>query len=93
MTAIPATDSAICAVMPEIVLRTSRKRGVRADLEPARQDERRREDHEGDEPEPPVEDEEPDDGADERSEFDDERRQSLRQDVRDRVDVARSGAR
>ena len=39
---------------------------MRAHLEPAREDERRRQDDERDEPEPPVEDEEPDHGADER---------------------------
>ena len=39
--------------------------------------------------EPPVEDEEADDRGDQRERVDDERRQPLRQDVRERVDVAR----
>ena len=60
---------------------------MRAHLEPAGEHERRRQDHERDEPEPPVEDEQPDDRGEQRQRVDDERRQPLRQDVRERVDV------
>ena len=56
--AIPATDSAICAVTAPIRLRGSTFADVRDALEPAREDERRRQDDECDEPEPPVGDEE-----------------------------------
>ena len=57
-------------------------------LEPARDHDRRREDAEGDEPEPPVEQEEPADRGDERERVDDERRQALVEHVGERVDVA-----
>ena len=88
-TAMPATDSAICAVIAGDRVPHLEERRVRAHLEPAREHERRRQDHERDEPEPPVEDEEADHGGDERQRVGDERRQSLREDVRDRVDVRR----
>ena len=65
----------------------AQERGVRANLEPAREDERRRQDHERDEPEPPVEHEQPDDRREERQRVDDERRQALREHIRQRVDV------
>ena len=62
-------------------------------LEPARDQDPGRQHAERDEPEAPVEQEEPADGGDERQRVDDERRQALVEDVRERVDVARSAAR
>ena len=46
ITAMPASDSARCAVTAAIRLRTSAERDRRAPLEPAREDERRRQHHE-----------------------------------------------
>ena len=65
------------------------RRDVRDALEPACDDDPGREHAEGDEPEPPVEQEEPADGGDQRQRVDDERRQALVEDVGERVDVAR----
>ena len=65
------------------------ERRVRAELEPARDQRSRRRDDERDEPEPPVEQEEAADRCDQREAVDDERRQTLVEDVRERVHVAR----
>ena len=64
-------------------------RRVRDPLEPAREDERRRQDDERDEPEAPVGDEERDDRRRQEDDVRDEGRHPLREDVGDRVDVAR----
>ena len=64
-------------------------RRVRANLEPARQDERRRQDHERDERQPPVVDEERDQRRRQEDHVRDERGEALGEDVRERVDVAR----
>ena len=55
----------------------AQERGVGLHLEPATEHERRRQDHERDEPEPPVEHEEADDRRQDRERVDDESRQSL----------------
>ena len=60
---------------------------VRAHLEPPREDERRRQDDECDEPEPPVEHEEADDRSDQGERVDDERCEPLGEDVREGVHV------
>ena len=65
----------------------AQERRMRLDLEPAGQDQRRRQDHERDEPEAPVEDEEAADRREQRQRVDDECRQPLREDVGERVDV------
>ena len=65
----------------------AQERAVRAQLEPARQHDRRRQDHERDEAEPPVEDEEADHRAEQGEAVRDEGRQALREHVRDGVDV------
>ena len=65
----------------------AQERRVRAHLEPAGEDERRRQDHERDETEAPVEDEQADDRGEQRERVDDERGQPLREHVRERVDV------
>ena len=62
---------------------------MRAALEPARDDDARRQDEQRDEPEPPVEQEEAADRRDQGERVDDERRQPLVEHVRERVDVAR----
>ena len=64
-------------------------RGVRDLLEPAREDERRRQDAERDQPEPPVGDEQRGDRGGQEDQARDERRHPLRERVRDGVDVAR----
>ena len=87
MTAMPETDSAICAVIDGDRLAHAQERGMRLDLEPAGQDQRRRQDDERDEPEAPVEDEEAADRREQRQRVDDECRQSLREDVGEGVDV------
>ena len=61
---------------------------VRDPLEPPRDHDAGREHAQRDEPEAPVEQEETGDGGDERQRVDDQRRQSLVEDVRERVDVA-----
>ena len=58
-------------------------------LEPPREHERGRQDHHRHEPQPPVDDEEHDDRRRQEDDVRDERRQALRERVRDRVDVAR----
>ena len=65
----------------------AQEREVRLHLEPPREHERGRQDHERDEAEPPVEDEEPDHRAEQREAVRDEGRQALREHVRDGVDV------
>ena len=65
------------------------ERDVRGVREPARQDERRRQDREDDEPEPPVGDEERGERSRKEHDVRDERRHPLREHVGDRVDVAR----
>jgi hypothetical protein len=88
-TAIPATDSASCAVTAAIRVRTSenaaceRRWNQRVMRMPGRQDEQR------DEAEAPVEQEQAADRRDEGERVHDERRQALVEHVRERVDVAR----
>ena len=66
-----------------------RERGVRRGLEPAGDDDARRQDDERHDAEAPVEQEQAADRGDERHRVDDERRQALVEDVREGVDVAR----
>ena len=86
---MPATDSASCAVTIAIRVRTSAaamcesRWNQRVTRMPGREHAHR------DEAEPPVEQEEAGDGGDQRQRVDDERRQALVEDVRERVDVAR----
>ena len=87
MTAIPETDSAIWAVIDAIVSRTRRKatcertwnQRVRMSVGGRMTS--------ATSAEAPVEDEEPDDRREQRQRVDDERRQALGEDVRERVDV------
>ena len=65
------------------------ERRVRAPLEPARDDDPRRQHEQRDEPEAPVEQEQAADRGDERQRVHDERRQPLVEHVGERVDVAR----
>ena len=65
------------------------ERDVRRRLEPPRDDDAGRQDDQRDDPESPVENEQPDDRGHERHGVDDQRCQPLVEHVRERVDVAR----
>ena len=86
---MPATDSASWAVTAAIRVRTSDEATCESRWNQRVISDSRREDAERHEPQPPVEQEEAADRREERQRVDDERRQSLVEDVRERVDVAR----
>ena len=87
--AMPETDSASCAVIAEIVFRTSMNAACERTWNQRVRTSAGGRTTSATSAEPPVEDEERRSGRRQLSEFGDERREPLREDVRERVDVAR----